>query len=113
MSQGLFAVVSAVVLTIASPALGQAKGSAASDEPLPRAQFIAGMDGEFRKMDADKNGQLTRTEIEQFQTQQLAAQARARNKALFTQLDKDKSGQLSQSEFAGIANPARPQTASR
>ena len=63
------------------------------------------MDGEFRKMDADKNGQLTRAEIEQFQTQQLAAQARARNKSLFGQLDKDKNGQLSQAEFAKRSQP--------
>ena len=64
-------------LTITSPALGQNQGqvTAPTDAPLPRARFIAGMDGEFRKMDADKNGQLTRTEIEQFQTQQQAAQA--------------------------------------
>jgi Ca2+-binding EF-hand superfamily protein len=64
------------------------------------------MDSEFRKMDADKNGQLTRTEIEQYQTQQLAAQARARNKSLFGQLDTDKNGQLSQAEFSKIATPA-------
>lgn len=89
-----------------SSALAQTKVSDASEAPLPRTQFMAGMDGEFRKMDADKNGQLTRTEIEQFQTQQLAAQARARNKALFGQLDKDKNGQLSQAEFERIATPA-------
>ena len=91
---------------ISSPALGQAKVAATADAPLPRSQFIAGMDGEFRKMDADKNGQLTKAEIEQFQTQQQAAQGRARNKALFAQLDKDKNGQLSQAEFARIATPA-------
>jgi Ca2+-binding EF-hand superfamily protein len=91
---------------IASPALGQAKVAATTGAPLPRTQFIAGMDGEFRKMDADKNGQLTKSEIEQFQTQQLAAQGRARNKSLFVQLDKDKNGQLSQAEFARIATPA-------
>ena len=106
MSQKLLCAASAVALTIASSALGQTKGSASPDAPWPRAQFIAGMDGEFRKMDADKNGQLTRTEIEQFQTQQLAAQAKARNKALFIQLDKDKNGHLSQSEFAGLPSSA-------
>jgi Ca2+-binding EF-hand superfamily protein len=100
------AVISIAALVIASPVLGQAKVSATTNAPLPRAQFIAGMDGEFRKMDADKNGQLTKPEIEQFQTQQLAAQARTHNKALFVQLDKDKNGQLSQTEFAKIATPA-------
>ena len=93
-------------LAIASPLHGQTKVAAAADTPLPKAQFIAGMDSEFRKMDADKDGQLTRTEIEQFQTQRQAAQSRARNKELFGQLDKDKNGQLSQAEFAKIATPA-------
>jgi len=106
LSQKLFAAGSLAALTIASPLLGQAKMTATTEVPLARARFIAGMDGEFRKMDADKNGQLTRTEIEQFQTQQLADQSRARNKALFGQLDKDKNGQLSQAEFARIATPA-------
>ena len=93
-------------MTIGSSALGQGRAAGSTDTTLPKAKFIAGMDGEFRKMDADKNGQLTRAEIEQFQTQQLAAQARARNKSLFGQLDKDKNGQLSQAEFATIATPA-------
>ena len=106
MSPKLFATAPFAVLLIASPALGQAKVAATADAPLPRTQFLAGMDSEFRKMDADKNGQLTRSEIEQFQAQQMAAQSRARNKALFGQLDKDKNGQLSQSEFAKIATPA-------
>ena len=106
MSPKPFAAASIAALMISSPALGQAKVAAPTDAPLPRTQFIAGMDGEFRKMDADKNGQLTKSEIEQFQTQQQAAQGRARNKALFAQLDKDKNGQLSQTEFARIATPA-------
>jgi Ca2+-binding EF-hand superfamily protein len=106
LSPTLISAASVAALLFASPALGQAKVAATADAPLPRAQFIAGMDGEFRKMDSDKNGQLTREEIEQFQTQQQAAQGRARNKALFGQLDKDKNGQLSQAEFAKIATPA-------
>lgn len=106
MSPKLLAAGSLAALAIISPALAQTKGPDATETPLPRTQFMAGMDGEFRKMDADKNGQLNRTEIEQFQTQQLAAQARSRNKTLFGQLDKDKNGQLSQAEFARIATPA-------
>jgi len=64
------------------------------------------MDSEFRKMDADKNGLLTKTEIEQYQKLQAVAQAAARNRALFAQLDTDKNGQLSKAEFAKIATPA-------
>ena len=72
---------------------------------LPRAQFITDMDTEFRKMDADKNGQLTRTEIEQFQKLQAVAQAQTRNQAMFAQLDVDRNGQLSPAEFSKISSP--------
>jgi hypothetical protein len=106
LSPRLFVALSLAPLLSASPLSGQAQIAGKADTPLQRTQFIAGMDGEFRKMDTDKNGQLTKSEIEQFQTQQLAAQGRARNKALFTQLDKDKNGQLSQAEFARVATPA-------
>ena len=73
---------------------------------LPRAQFITDMDTEFRKMDTDKNGQLTRIEIEQFQKLQAVAQAQSRNQALFTQLDVDKNGQLSPAEFSKVSTPS-------
>lgn len=71
-------------------------------QPLPRARFIADMDTEFRKMDADKNGFLTRTEIEQFQKLQAVASAQARNRQLFAQLDADRNNQLSPAEFARL-----------
>ena len=72
---------------------------------IPRSQFIADMDAQFRKMDADKNGQLTRTEIEQFQKLSAIAEAQARNRAFFAQLDGDKNGQLSPAEFAKVTAP--------
>jgi len=73
--------------------------------PIPRATFIADMDTQFRKMDADKNGQLTRTEIELFQKLTAVAEAQARNRALFAQLDADRNGQISPAEFAKVAAP--------
>jgi Ca2+-binding EF-hand superfamily protein len=100
-------VLAAILMATGSAASGQAKPAAPTGSaPLARAQFITDMDSEFRKMDADKNGQLTKTEIEQYQKLQAVAQAAARNKALFAQLDTDKNGQLSKAEFAKIATPA-------
>lgn len=93
----------------ATAGFGQPKAEQAGPKPIARAQFLASMDGEFRKMDADKNGQLTKTEIEQFQKQQALADAEARNKALFKQLDANKNGSLSPAEFAKLVAP--PQTA--
>ena len=96
-----------ITLALSSAALGQRPAS------LPRAQFIADMDGQFRKMDADKDGQLTRLEIEQFQKAIIVAAAQARNRQLFAALDTDKNGQISPTEFLRVpmntpaANPLR------
>jgi Ca2+-binding EF-hand superfamily protein len=70
--------------------------------PVPRATFIATMDAEFRRMDTDKNGILTRKEIEEFQRTVAVLAAQRRNAALFQQLDKDKNGSLTAGEFAGL-----------
>ena len=95
------------VFALSSVAAGQAKqDSPAAGAPLPRAKFVAGMDAEFRKIDTDGNGKLTRMEIEQHQKSQAAAQAEARNKELFVQLDADRNGRLSQAEFAKMITPA-------
>ena len=93
-----------LVCALMAPAvLAQSKpAEPAQRPPLARAQFIADMDLEYRKMDADKNGQLTRTEIEQFQKLQAVAQAHARNRQLFAQLDADRNGQVSPAEFAKL-----------
>lgn len=107
MSRPLLVTVSAIVaLAAASAANAQAKPASAAGASLARTQFIADMDGEFRKMDADKNGLLTKIEIEQYQKLQAVAQAQSRNRQLFLQLDADKNGQLSPAEFAKIATPA-------
>jgi Ca2+-binding EF-hand superfamily protein len=101
----LVTVFAIAALASATGANGQAKATPVS-QTLARAQFISDMDSEFRKMDADKNGQLSRTEIEQYQKLQAVAQAQSRNRALFAQLDADRNGQLSPAEFAKIATPA-------
>lgn len=104
--------VALAAIGITSAAMAQAQAQAqraapAGPQPLPRGKFIADMDAEFRKMDADKNGQLTATEIEQFQRIQALAQAQARNRQAFAQLDTDRNGQISRAEFAKMAVPAR------
>ena len=97
-----------LALVPASAALAQAKSApaASASSPIPRSQFIADMDTQFRKMDADKNGLLSRIEIEQFQKLAALAEAQARNRALFVQLDTDKNGQLSPAEFAKVTAPS-------
>ena len=85
-----------LALALSSAAAGQGPAS------LPRAQFIADMDGQFRKMDADRDGQVSRLEIEQFQKASIVAASRARNRQLFAGLDTDKNGQISPTEFLRV-----------
>jgi Ca2+-binding EF-hand superfamily protein len=70
--------------------------------PVARTDFIQTMDLEFKRMDADKNGTLTKKEIEDFQRAMAAFTAQRRNVVLFQALDKDKNGQLTPAEFAGL-----------
>lgn len=88
-------------VSLGSAAVGQQSG-APQPQPIPRADFIQTMDSEFRKTDADKNGSLTRNEIEGFQRATSLLAAQQRNVALFKALDKDNSGQLSAVEFGGL-----------
>ena len=78
---------------------------------MPRTAFLQTMDGEFGKMDADKNKMLSRTEIEQFQRAAAVAEAGAKARALFTQLDADRNGQLSPAEFGKLAVAPPPPNA--
>jgi hypothetical protein len=94
-----------VVGAIASAAFGQQKAEPTGPKPIARAQFLASVDGEFRKIDADKNGQASKAELEQFQQRQMVAAAEARNRAQFAGLDANKDGQLSPAEFARLVPP--------
>ena len=86
----IIAVSAAVMLASAASAQRTPKPSQPGPAPIPRASFIAEMDGQFRKMDADKNGQLSRSELPK--EHKFAAH--------FDMLDTDKNGTLSAAEFA-------------
>ncbi len=90
--------------TVPSTAIAQATPAT----PIARAQFLAEMDGQFRLMDGDKNGQLSRAEIEQYQKQATAAERKAGNQALFALLDLNGNGQLSPAEFAELPTATPP-----
>ena len=85
------------LLAIASPSIAQAVR-----QPIPRASFIATMDGEFRKVDANKDGQLTVAEVEQFQSAAALAQAQQDSQAAFVALDTNRNGQISSAEWAKL-----------
>lgn len=70
--------------------------------PIPRASFIATMDGEFHKVDANKDGLLVLAEVEQYQRAAALAQAQRNSRAAFVALDTDRNGQVSAAEWAKL-----------
>ena len=88
--------------SLAAPAFAQAPAAA---QPLARADFIAQMDAEFRRLDRDSSGVVLPQEIVETQREVARAEALRQNQAVFAGLDKDGDGQLSAQEFSALANP--------
>jgi len=105
-----------LVTTLAAPVAAQAaqaaKAAAPQAQPIPRAVFLSNMDSEFKRMDTDRDGTLSKREIEDFQTSQIIAAAQARKQALFAALDTDHNGALSPAEFMRLpSNEQAPNAA--
>lgn len=109
MLKPLVALLALITASSATPLLAQQSGtstpvqsSAASD--LPRAMFIATMDGEFRRRDGDGNGVISRAELERYEAAAAFAAAQLQNRQLFQRLDADRNGALSPGEFAALVS---------
>ena len=106
-----------LIAILLAPATAAAQTAAAPAQqsgvkPVQRQAFIATMDTDFRMIDADKNGKLSRAEIEGYQRSVSVLQVQRRNQALFARLDRDRNGQLSAQEFAAINSaPAKVNSA--
>lgn len=71
-------------------------------QPMTRAALEAGIKARFDKVDANKDGVITRAEFDAQRTamqSQRQAQAKARRDRLFASLDTNKDGQISRAEF--------------
>lgn len=106
-----------LAVSLAAPAIAQtppgatpapARPAAPVAQPIPRATFIANVDTDFARMDANKDGKLTKLEIETFQKGMVLQQAQARRRALFAALDADHNGQISADEFLKLPMPIAP-----
>ena len=95
----------ALLLVAPAPLFAQA---AAGAESITRAKVVANAEAEFARVDANKDGQMSRTEIENIQRASITARVNDRNKAMFAELDGDKNGQLSPTEFANASPAPKP-----
>lgn len=80
--------------------------AAAAPKSVAKAKVIANAEGEFTRVDVNKDGQMSRVEIENFQRTTATTMMANRNKSIFTALDADKNGQLSAVEFAKLNSGA-------
>ena len=83
----------------AFPAMAQRPTPGPASAPLARATFIATMDAEYKKLDTNSDGMVTRQEIDAKQQRIAAAAVTQRARAIFSQLDTDRNGQVSAEEF--------------
>ena len=95
---------------LAAPA---AAAPAASTSPaISRASYIATMDGEYRKLDANNDGVVTKAELEAMQLRTRAAALARQAREMFVKFDTDHNGQLNLAEFvyatSGGPNQPRP-----
>ena len=90
----------ALALLVPAPLFAQA-----ASPSMTRATFEARVGAEFGDMDANKDGVLTKAEVEAWQTKTAAMIATARNKAIFEKLDADHNGSLTAAEFARLGPP--------
>lgn len=76
---------------------------------MPRSAFIQAMDAEFRQRDTNRDGKVTRAELEMFERNIAFASAQAANRAMFARLDVDRNGMLTPGEFAALVpSPSIP-----
>ena len=93
-----------LVAAIATPTLAQSAPARQGAQPVARSAFMQRVDRVFVAADANKDGQLTRAEIEANQARELAqmkANRLRQREAAFRQLDANKDGQLSLQEYNG------------
>ena len=89
-----------LMVAAAGPLAAQAGG-----QSIAKAQWLSQAETEFTQVDTNKDGKMSRAEIETFQRAAAARLIATRNKQIFTALDADKNGQVSAAEFAKLSNP--------
>lgn len=93
-------------LALVTPAALLAQATA--PQSVARATIVANAEAEFARVDTNKDGQMSRAEIEASQLKVITARVNARNKALFAEFDADKNGQITRAEFDRASPAPKP-----
>ena len=94
-----------VPFALAAPLAAQtAKPTPATQvKSVAKADVLSNANAEFARVDTNKDGQMSRTEIESFQRASATRMMATRNAAIFKALDADKNGSLTAAEFAKLS----------
>lgn len=87
---------------VASPQPQPQSAVAPNKGSISREAFLGRSGTDFDRIDSNKDGKLSKAEIEQNSRAVWLARAKARNAAAFAQLDQDHNGSLSADEFARL-----------
>ena len=95
-------------VALATPLAAQtAKPTSATQvKSVAKADVMTNADAEFARVDTNKDGQMSRVEIENFQRASTTRMMATRNAAIFKALDADKNGSLTAVEFAKLSASA-------
>jgi Ca2+-binding EF-hand superfamily protein len=92
------------LLTLALVAGASPLAAQSGPQSITKAKWLSNAEVEFAKVDTNKDGQMSRAEIETFQKAAAVRMIAARSQAVFAKLDADHNGQLSATEFAKLNN---------
>jgi Ca2+-binding EF-hand superfamily protein len=92
------------LLTLALVAGAAPLAAQSGPQSITKATWLSNAETEFARVDTNKDGQMSRAEIETFQKAAAVRLIAARSQAVFAKLDADHNGQLSATEFAKLNN---------
>ncbi|WP_051503958.1 EF-hand domain-containing protein [Sphingomonas jaspsi] len=110
----IFALTIAAFAASAAPTADKAPAATVKPavQPMTKSDFLSAIDARFVAMDTNKDGQLSKLEIEAAESRMAAQRVtvvNARREAAFKKLDTNHDGQLSLAEFNAAAPvPAAP-----
>ena len=93
---------SALAVFASAPAFAQATAPAAAPQQVSRTQLSQQLDTEFKDLDSNKDGKLTKAEVQTAMTRRAGeaqTQVNQQAKALFDKIDTNHNGSISLAEF--------------